>query len=124
MTKFLPVALTALWLVGCASTITNLTPSQQPRNAAGLYPVGVAWDTQQATIRPQTLTPYVVVGENAYPMQATALMSNRWETVIPVPPTERFVHFHFKVDYEYSRMGKPGKSSQLSQEYTFRIIDH
>jgi hypothetical protein len=56
-------------------------------------------------------------------MQLTPAMSNRWETVIPVPPSERFVHYHFKVDYEYRRMGKPGKSSKLSQDYTFRIVD-
>ena len=112
-----------MWWVGCASTITNLTPSQQPRNAAGLYPVAVAWDTGQATIRPQSLTPQVVVGDKTYPMQAMPLMSNRWETVIPAAATDRFVHFHFKIDYDYNRMGKPGKSSVLSQEYTFRILD-
>ena len=121
--RFLAVGLIILSLVGCVSTITNLTPSQQPRNATGLYPVGVAWDTRLATIRPQTLTPYVIVGDNAYPLQPTPLMSNRWETVIPVPATERFVHYHFKIDYEYSRMGKPGKSSVLSQDYTFRIME-
>ena len=121
--RFLPVALLALGLAGCATTITNLTPSQQPRNANGLYPVAVAWETRQATIRPQTLTPYVVVGDNAYPLQATPFMSNRWEAVIPVPAEERFAHYHFKIDFEYSRMGKPGKSSMLSQDYTLRILD-
>jgi hypothetical protein len=123
ITKFLLLALVTVWLVGCASTITNLSPSQLPRNANGQYPVAVAFDTRQATIRPQTLTPYVIVGETAYPMQPTPLITNRWEAVIPVPASERFAHYHFKLDYEYTRMGKPGKNSMLSQDYTLRILD-
>jgi hypothetical protein len=113
----------ALGLVGCTSTVTNLTPSQQPRNANGLYPVGVAWDTQKASIREQSVTPYIIVGETAYPMQRTPFLTNRWDGVIPVPATERFANYHFKIDYEYGRMGKPGKNSILSQDYSLRILD-
>ena len=85
----LPMLCVMIFLAGCASTITNLTPSQLPRNANGLYSVSVAWDTQQQTVRPQTLTPYVIVGMESYPMRPTLLMSNRWETVFPVPATEK-----------------------------------
>ena len=119
----LPLLCATIFLAGCVSTITNLTPSQLPRNANGLYAVAVAWDTQQQTVRPQTLTPYVIVGLESYPMRPTLLMSNRWETVIPVPPTEKSVRYHFKVDYEYNAMGQPKKGSKLSQEYTLEVTE-
>ena len=39
--KFLLLSLLALWVTSCATTtITNLTPSQLPRNATGQYLVG------------------------------------------------------------------------------------
>ena len=119
--KLLPLLCLTLFLAGCASTITNLTPSQLPRNATGLYAVSVAWDTEQQTVRPQTLTPYVVVGLNTYPMRPSPLMSNRWDTVIPVPATDTLVHYHFKVDYEYNAIGKPKHGSKLSKDYTLEI---
>ena len=120
----LPLLCATIFLAGCVSTITNLTPSQLPRNANGLYAVAVAWDTQQQTVRPQTLTPFVIVGLESYPMRPTLLMSNRWETVIPVAPTEKSVRYHFKVDYEYNAaLKKPQKSSKLSQEYTLDVMD-
>ena len=121
--KLLPLLCATIFLAGCVSTVTNITPSQQRRNANGLYPIEFAWDTRQETIRPQSLTPYVVVGMNSYPMRPTSMMSNRWESVIPVPATENFVHYHFKVDYEYNAIKKPGKGSKLSQGYTLEIVD-
>ena len=122
--RLLPLLCATIFLAGCVSTITNLTPSQLPRNSNGLYPVSVAWDTQQQTVRPQTLTPYVIVGLESYPMRPTLLMSNRWETVIPVPSSEKSVRYHFKVDYEYNAaLKKPQKSSKLSKEYTLEIAE-
>ncbi len=121
--KLLLLLFAALLLPGCASTITNLTASQQRRSPNGLYPVDVAWDTRQQTVRPESLTPYVVVGLEAYAMRPTSMMSNRWETVIPVAATEKFVHYYFKVDYQYNAMKKPRKGSKLSQGYTLEILE-
>lgn len=121
--KLLLLLFAALLLPGCASTITNLTASQQRRNPNGLYPVDLAWDTRQQTVRAESLTPYVVVGLEAYAMRPTSMMSNRWETVIPVPATEQFVHYHFKVDYQYNAMKQPQKGSKLSQGYTLEIVE-
>ena len=59
--KWFPLFLLPVLLASCVhSSITNLTSTHQPRNAAGLYPVEYEWDTSQQTIRPDTITPYAV----------------------------------------------------------------
>lgn len=125
MRKFaLFAALLAVFVGGCAtSMVTNLTPTRQPRNATGMYPVEFKWDSSQQTQIPTSIKPYVVVGTEFYPMRPSIGISNRWETVIPIGPDKTSVVYHFKVDYEYRTFGKPEKSSRLSPSYKLEIID-
>jgi hypothetical protein len=118
------VAVVALVVGGCASSsVTNLTTTRQPRNASGLYPVEFVWDSREQTIIPTSIKPYVVVGHDFYPMRPALNITNRWETVIPVPPDKASVFYHFKVDFEYRTFGKPEKSSKLSPSYRLDITD-
>jgi hypothetical protein len=123
MLKLGPVLLLGALLAGCTSTITNLTPSRQARNASGLYPIEVAWDSREQVVRPESLTPYVVVEFESYKMHPTLGMKNRWETAIPVPAGQTVIPYHFRVDYEYNSYGKPKPSSKLSQGYKLEITD-
>lgn len=114
------------WLLaGCAShTITNLTPSQLPRNETGYYPIEMAFESNQQSMRHDSIKPYVVVGFDAYEMRTTLGIQNRYEALIPVPADKEFFNYTFKVNYEYNRMGKgPGRGSKLSRLYTLRISE-
>ena len=115
---FLPVV-----LGGCASIFTNLTPQVQERNPNNLYPVEVAFDSRQQTLRWETIKPQIVVGTEFYSMHPTLLMSNRWEGFVPVPPRTNLVHYRYKFDFNYNAMGQPRADSALSPEYALRIID-
>jgi hypothetical protein len=119
--KSLPVLSLSLLLAGCASQLTNLTPQQQARNANNLYPVEVSFNSRQETIRWQSIKPKIVVGSEFYDMRPTPLMTNRWEGLIPVPPGTSAIHYHYKLDFEFNRMGKPGSDTALSPEYSLRI---
>jgi hypothetical protein len=117
-------AVLALVFAGCAtSRITNLTTTRQPRNPSGVYPVEFAWDSSQQSVIQSSIKPYVVVGFDFYPMRPALGISNRWETVIPVPADKNSVIYHFKVDYQYRAFGKPEKSSKLSPSYRLDIAD-
>src|SRR2546425_11007637 len=110
MLKKFPVAclLPLLLLVsGCATTFTNLTPQRQPRNANNLYPVEVALDSRQQTLRWDSIKPHIVVGREFYPMRPTLLMTNRWEGLVPVPPGTNLVHYRYKFNFDYNALGKP-----------------
>ena len=120
--KFFPLVVLPLLFAGCSS-ITNLTPQQQTRNATGLYPVEVALASRQQTMRWETIQPYVIVGVDFYPMRPTSLMKNRWETLLPVPATTNAVNYKFKLDFQYNSMGHPGQDSKLSPEYRLMILD-
>jgi hypothetical protein len=121
MTKQL-CALLLLTLVGCASTtLTNLTATTQPRNPNNLYLIEYQWDSNQQAIRPDTIKPVVVSGYDTYEMRPVLGMTNRWEALVPIPPTKDTLSYGFKVDYEYNRFGKPGKSSVRSPDYTLHI---
>jgi hypothetical protein len=123
MLKRLPWLLLTVMLAGCASTITNLTPTTASRNASGMYPIEVAWDTQDETVRPNSLKPYVVQDFETYPMRPTLGISNRWETVILIPTNQSFVTYHIRFDYEYNAWGRPRKNSKLSPGYRLEILD-
>ena len=64
-----------------------------------------------------------MVGTEFYDMRPTPLMTNRWEGLIPVPPGTSVVHYRYKFEFQYNRMGKPGTDTALSPEYTLRILD-
>ena len=122
--KSLPVlSLSLLLLAGCATQLTNLTPLQQPRDTNNLYRVEVAFDTRQQTIRWQSIQPKIVVGKQFYDMRPTPFMTNRWEGLIPVPPGTSLVHYRYKFDFRYNRMGEPGNDSALSSDYALKILD-
>lgn len=126
MPKFAGIAAVfALLLAGCVtSQITNLTTTRQPRNASGVYPIEFVWDSEQQTIIPGSLKPYVVINFEFFPMRPALGISNRWETVIPVTADKNSVVYHFKVDYEYRTFGTPQKSSKLSgMDYKLTIVD-
>ena len=124
MRKYLlPVLLAPLLLAGCA-TFTNLTPQRQVRNANNLYPVGVAFNSRQQSLRWDSIQPFVNVGDEFYPMRPTLMMKNRWEGLVPVPPGTNAVSYRYKFDFKYNSLGNPPQNdSALSPIYTLRIID-
>ena len=121
--KFLPLVLAPVLLVGCTATFTNLTPLQQTRNANNLYPVEVAFTTRQQSLRWETIRPKIVVGSDSYPMRPTALMTNRWEGLVPVPSGENLVHYRYRFDFDYNTFGTPKGDSSLSPEYTLKVLE-
>ena len=121
--KTLPLLSLSLLLAGCATQFTNLTPLQQVRTTNNVYTVEVAFDSTHQTIRWDTIQPKIVVDSQAYDMRPTKLMTNRWEGLIPVRPETSSVSYHYKFDFDYNRMGKPGNESAVSHEYTLRILD-
>lgn len=120
--KTLSLALLALLLTGCNATFTNLTPTRQVRNETGLYPVEVAFNTRQSTIRWDTIDPKIMVGTNDLPMRPTPLMKNRWEGLVPVPPGTNIVYYRYRFDFQYNDFGGPKWDSALSPEYRLHIL--
>ena len=119
--KLLVFTCLPLLLLGCVTSVTNLTATGQPRNSNNLYLVEYQWDTSQQTVKPDSIKPYVVVGFDTYEMRPTLKMTNRWEALVPVPPEKNVITYWFKVDYEYARFGKPGKDSKRSEEYKLYV---
>lgn len=120
--KFL-LALPALFITGCAATFTNLTPLQQARNANNFYPVEVAFNSPQTSLRWDSIHPYVLVNGQLYDMHPTQLMTNRWEALVPAAATDTSVTYRYKFDYLYNNLGTPPKpNSAYSPAYNLEII--
>ncbi len=119
--KLLPLVLLPLLFAGCTSTFTNLTPLQQPRNPNNLYPVEVAFNSRQQSLRWETINPQVVVGNDFYPMRQTPLMQNRWEALLPAPANVNVLHYRYKFDFEYNAIGPRKADSASSPVYTMKI---
>jgi len=121
--KFLPV-LSVLLLAGCAGTFTRLTPLQQSRNANNLYPVEVAFNSQQQSLRWETIQPYVLVNGELYLLRPVPLVQNRWQGFVPVPAGVNSVDYRFKFNYKYNNLGSAPKStSAVSPIYKLNIVD-
>jgi hypothetical protein len=121
--KFLMV-LPVLLLAGCATTFTRLTPTQQPRNANNLYPVEVVFSSKQQSLRWESIRPYVLVEGQLYPLRPVPMMQDRWEGLVPVPPTASSADYRFKFDYLYNSFGKqPQPSSSTSPVYKLTVVE-
>jgi uncharacterized protein YceK len=108
-------------LAGCSS-ITNLTPTQYPRDASGYYRVEAMWQSRKAVIEPGTFKPLVVVEFQTYPMRPVPLVEDRWEAFIPVPADKDFIRYHYKFDFMEDAFGnKPKADSLMSAPYQFNI---
>ena len=122
--KFLPFLPVLLLAAGCTTPVfTHMTPSLQPRNADNQYPVEVAFNSSQQSLRWDSIQPYVVVNGHDYPLRAVPIVKNRWEGYVPVPATKDSVTYRFKFDYLYNSFGNnPQHNSALSPNYTLKII--
>jgi hypothetical protein len=109
-------------LTGCGSiNITNLTPSTLPRNPDGNYPIEMVVDSNQQSLRFDSIQPFVVMGWDFYPMVRTLNMNNRWEVLVPIPADQNIAHYRFKLNYEYNDFGKVGQGSKMSTEYKLTV---
>ena len=121
--RVLPLLLLPLLVAGCASTgITNLTPSHLPRKDNGQYSFSVEWNSRQQSLIKDSIKSYVVVGLDQYPMQRTPLLTNRWETLVPVPADKDIVTYRYKFDYEYQGFPNRQADSKLSKYYQLFIV--
>jgi hypothetical protein len=122
--KFLPL-LCVLMLAGCTTGMfTRLTPGQQPRNPDNLYPVEAAFDSQQQSLRWDSIKAYVLVNGQPLPMRQVPLVKNRWEGLIPLPAGAQSINYRFKFDYLYNKVGSaPQPNSVTSKIYTLKVVD-
>lgn len=123
--KFLPLLslVAVLLLTGCAATFTRVTPLQQPRNPDNLYPVEVIFSSEQQSLRWDSIKPFVLVNGELYPMRPVPVVRNRWEGLVPVPPTVDNITYRFKFDYLYNNVGtEPKPNSAFSPSYNLKIV--
>lgn len=121
--KFLMLSILPLLFAGCAAKFTNLTPKQQIRNAEGLYPVEVAFNSRQQTLRWDSINAQIVVGGDVYPMHRTMLMTNRWEGLIPVRPGANGVTYQYKFDFLQNEFGPKKPNSARSPKFTLHVVE-
>src|SRR3954470_4535816 len=112
-----------LLFTGCTTSITNLTPHSLPRNPNGLYPFEVEFATTQKAVRGNTLQPFVLIGQEMYPMKRTPMLTNRFEGSVPIPQTSIYVYYLYNFVYDYDKIPAPSQNSRLSPTYQLEIVD-
>lgn len=125
MLKRFLLLLPVLLLAGCATaTFTRLTPNVQPRNANNLYPVEAIFESQQQSLRWDSIQAYVLVNGQPLPLRPVPMVKNRWEGLVPVPAAVNTVNYRFKFDYLYNNFGTAPKPNSVSSKvYTLKVMD-
>jgi len=109
-------------IAGCtAPTVTNLTPSRLPKKENGQYAFEVLWDSRQQSLVKDSMKAYVVVGFDQYEMQRVPRLTNRWETLVPIPTDKNVVTYHYKFDYDYRAIPDRRSDSKISKYYQLQI---
>jgi len=122
--KILPLVLLPLLFVGCGTTaIVNLTPSRLPRKDSGQYPFAVEWSSRQQSLIKESIKAYVIIGLDQYPMQRTPLLTNRWETLVPITGDKDSVIYRYKFDYDYQGFPERHPESRLSKVYQLFMLE-
>ena len=114
-------------LGGCTS-ITPAGPAVYVRNQNGLYPVSFTWETNQRSLRADSVKPVIQVGYsqsqlNEYAMTQDVTGTNLWTGYIPVPKGVNVVNYRIKMNFLYEGFPKPGKDCRLSGPYQLQVID-
>ena len=123
--KLIPLLLVGALVGGCSTTITNLTPKQTHKTPSNLYTLEAAFNSRQQSLRWESLKPQVVIDDKFYPMRLTKLMTNRWETVVPISPGNKIVYYRYKFDFNYNAFGAPPQGdSAMSKKYRLQILDN
>ena len=122
--RFLSLLILPLLVTGCATTFTNLSPQRQVRNTNNLYPVEVAFNSRQQSLRWETIKPMINIGNEFYPMRPTLRMTNRWDGLVPVPAGKNVTEYRYKFEFKYNAVGQPPQDdSALSPVYKLLILD-
>ena len=122
--KFLPLLLLPLLLAGCATTtITNLTPSRQVRKENGQYPFEVELRSRQQSLVKDSIKAYIVIGLDQFPMQRVPMLTNRWETLVPITADKDVITYRYRFDYEYRGIPAHRPDNAQSKHYQLFILD-
>jgi hypothetical protein len=123
MKKIFALLLLPLALAGCSSSIVNLTPSRMERSSDGMYHLEAAWHTSEQAVRSDSIKPMVMVGYETYEMRPELVVSNRWETFVPVKTDQNVLHYKYRFDFLRNKVSAPQDDSKLSPEFNLQIVD-
>jgi len=122
--RIFPVFVLASLVAGCtAPSIINLTASRLPRKENGLYAFEAEWSSRQQSLVKESMKAYVVVGFEHYEMQRVPMLTNRWETLVPIPADKNALSYHYKFDYEYLAIPHRQPNSAASKTYQLLILN-
>ncbi len=109
---------------GCASRITNLTPTTVPAEPGGMYQFEAEWDTNQRSVNllRDDVKGYVVIDQKFHPMARVARMEDRWEARIPIPDPSVPVYYYYKWDYGEAGFGRVNPNSVRSPQYRLQVL--
>jgi hypothetical protein len=118
--KFAKLAMMVLigsLLAGCVSSYVNLTPRNQPRDPAEVYPFEVQWTNPRSGANNAEVRAYVLIDETLHPLARVPGTENRFEGKVPLPPGRTYVPYRFKFDYHYPGLPQKVLNSDWSPEY-------
>jgi hypothetical protein len=126
--KLLPLLMLGCLMAGCVNTsVSRLTPPHELKSQDGYYLLEAQLDSTERALRwDQPITATAIVGPApgvAYPMKRTTFMTNRWETLVPIPAGQSSLTYRFKFEYYCNTFGAPPQpNSTVSKTYKTDVV--
>ena len=111
---------------GCfTSKFTNLVPSVMQRDPSGVYPIEMTYKPAIGLRALDNVRAEVEIDREFIPMAPSEEFNDRWEVQVEVPDGQELVQFRYKLVYHRGgNRWAPRVQSDLSDRYTFRIVDY
>ncbi len=99
-------------LAGCQTvTLTNLTPATMPENPSQIYTFTLRISARTNTVPPESITPYIVVDGQSFPMKRSPIGEGLYEFEYQLPPNRDEIAYYYLVNYSIV-----GNSTRTPQE--------
>lgn len=99
------LAIGCLWIGGCKSCLTNVTPETAQRNPSNLYRFTVLFRGKQKNIVPGTFQPFLVIDGQQFPLQPEADFPGLYYYDHKLDETRTDAKYYFQVRYRQKKQG-------------------
>jgi hypothetical protein len=111
-----------VFLTGCATGITNLTPAVLPENPSQIYTISTRVKPKAPDVVPGSLVVRIIIDGQSFPMKKSALGNDIYEFDYQLPAGRSELAYYFLVNYKYVQQGYVRDTEEFIEVVRTKIV--